>query len=232
MTGHVMNFEQFKQRDYHLIPKPLYWAFYRLPDYHKQRKALNQIRADITSFLEEQERFQQFTLYFLELRTDSHIYHKIGITGRTVKERVAEVEQDARKLGSVQIAVKHQVKGYAFLETFFKHKYADYQLEFGQYTEYFDLPADILKGIEEDLNRLEYLSLDRIGKIKAGMQKAKEQGKHVGRPAEQEKTQEFLQKPKSQEILTLLQQGFALREIERQTGYAINTIRKVKNAMQ
>lgn len=64
-------------------------------------------------------------------------------------------------------------------------------------------------------------------RIKAGMQKARAQGNHVGRPAD--KVERFLQKPKSQEILTLLRQGLKLREIQRQTGYAINTIRKVNN---
>ena len=211
-----------------IIPDDLFGAFQVLPDYGQHKSAFTQVGADLNAFEQERERFQQFTLYFLEIQGSKEAYHKIGITGRIVEDRLKEIKQDARKLGNVTVSIRNQVKGYAFLETFFKRKYADHHIEFGAHTEYFTLPDNVLKEIETDLGRLEYLSLDRIDKIKAGMQQAKEAGKRIGRPAKEEKTAAFLRKPKSQEIAALLDQDLSLREIQRQTGYSINTIRKVK----
>ena len=168
----------------------------------------------------------------MEIRSAGELYHKIGITGRRVEERLKEIEQEVRKLDSMTVSIKHQITGYAFLESFFKRKYAGHRFDFDRHSEYFSLPTTTLQEILENLERLEYLSLDRIGKIKAGMQKAKARGKHIGRPSEAEKLERFLQKPKSQEIRTLLDQGHSLREIQRRTGYAINTIRKVNQTIK
>lgn len=212
-----------------IIPDDLFWAFKVLPDYLQQKSAFNQVRADLTAFEREHARFQRFTLYFLAIQRRGATYHKIGITGRTVAARLKEIEQEARKLGDVTLTIRNQIKGYAFLETFFKRKYADYHIDFGAHTEYFGLPEDVLKEIDADLSRLEFFSLDRVGKIKAGMQAAKAAGKQIGRPAREEQAAAFLRKPKSQEIAALLKQGLGIREIQRQTGYSINTIRKVNN---
>ncbi len=226
-THELWQYERYEHMRF--VPERLANLYVILPEYWQNKSRLSQRQDDLASFEREQERFQQFTLYFLEIQAPEETYYKIGITGRTVDDRLKEVEQDARKLGKVEISIKHQVKGYAFLETFFKHKYADYRIDFDTHTEYFMLPADVLKEIKTDLGRLEYLSLDRIGKIKAGMQQAKEAGKRIGRPAKEEKAAAFLRKPKSQEIAALLDQGLSLREVQRQTGYSINTVRKVNS---
>jgi len=223
----LWEYERYEKKKF--VPERLAGLYKIFRAYAEQKSRLNQLQVDIPVFEQEQKYFQQFTLYFLEVRADTGNYHKIGITGRTVDDRLKEVEQDARKLGNVTVSIRNQVKGYAFLETFFKRKYADHHIEFRAHTEYFTLPADVLKEIETDLGRLEYLSLDRIGKIKAGMQKAKDAGKQIGRPAKEEKAAAFLRKPKSQEIAALLDQDLSLRKIQRQTGYSINTIRKVNS---
>lgn len=67
---------------------------------------------------------------------------------------------------------------------------------------------------------------------KVGMQRAAEQGIHVGRPpGSTEDNAKLL--AKYPEVVSLLEQGkLSLRDISYETGVAVNTIRKVKTAME
>ena len=107
-------------------------------------------------FESELERIKGFTLYFLEIKADQGTFHKIGITGRTIEQRLEEVKKDIKKLfGVSQTIVIGTIRECPFLELFFKHKYRRYQLDLKTHTEYFKLPQSQLNEIKECFSRLE-----------------------------------------------------------------------------
>jgi hypothetical protein len=65
---------------------------------------------------------------------------------------------------------------------------------------------------------------------KAGMQRAAEQGIHVGRPPGSTEDEAKLI-AKYPEVIRLIEQGYSLRDIAYETGVAVNTIRKVKASL-
>jgi hypothetical protein len=75
------------------------------------------------------------------------------------------------------------------------------------------------------------ISEARSEATKAGMQRAAEQGIHVGRP-KGSKEDEVKLLAKYPEVVELLRKGRSLRDIGYKTGVAVNTIRKVKAAME
>lgn len=63
------------------------------------------------------------------------------------------------------------------------------------------------------------------------MRKAADKGKHLGRSKGKESTAQFLAKTKNQAISAALEKGRSIRQVSRETGAAINTVRKVKELL-
>lgn len=120
--------------------------------------------------------------------------------------------------------------------------YACFRFRSQQAVQYgFDLPAEYfvfsetsmpyaLSDILQEFRTLRYGRPEHREKIKQGMQEAKASGTVLGRP--KESVARFLNKKKSQEIAGLLEQGVIPQEIQRRTGYSINTIRKVNDVLK
>ncbi|WP_051036139.1 hypothetical protein [Stanieria cyanosphaera] len=65
------------------------------------------------------------------------------------------------------------------------------------------------------------------------MLKAKRNGTHIGRPkGETESTKNFLAKPKNKAIALCLKKGLSLRQTAKETRVSVNTVRKVKAALE
>jgi DNA-binding NarL/FixJ family response regulator len=62
------------------------------------------------------------------------------------------------------------------------------------------------------------------------MQRAAEQGIHVGRPPGSTEDEAKLI-AKYPEVIRLIERGYSLRDIAYETGVAINTVRKVKASL-
>ena len=73
------------------------------------------------------------------------------------------------------------------------------------------------------------VSVDEMSEaIKAGMQRAAREGKHIGRP--EENMTDFLEK--YPEVIEAIKDGQSLRQIRKAHGVAINTVRKIKKALE
>ena len=68
--------------------------------------------------------------------------------------------------------------------------------------------------------------------IKTGMKRAAHWGTHIGRPAREETEKEFLAKPSSQRIASVLDEGLSLRKAAEAAGASVNTVRKVKALLE
>lgn len=212
-------------------------------NYQALRRKVVAAKEKLAAFEAEWERFKRFRLYFLLLEVPGQeVFFKIGITSRpNIMDRIKEITWDVRELGKSDVVVLYELSGYAFLESYFKKKYRDYclpikiakepYLDGGYHTEYFRFSYEpLLDKIRSDFKKLWYRTTDRKEKIKSSMQKLKEQGKPISRPADTD--EKFLLKPKSQEIARLIGEGKSLREVERITGCSINTVRKVAELLK
>ena len=205
-----------------------------LNDYRPLRRKALTAELHWQAFQAEQIRFGRFRLYFLlvEFANRPPLF-KIGITSRPdLSERIQEIKADLQQYDPTIVSVLVELPGYAFLESYFKHKYAPQQTKLGRLTEYFNFDDKQLATILLDLQRLSPViepkqSLHEL--IKAGMAQARRQGVHIGRPAGREADIGFLLKPKSVEVAQLMAEhpDWSLREVARQSGIAINTVCKV-----
>ncbi len=146
-------------------------------------------------------------------------------------------------------------------ELYFKHRYRSFNRPIGSLSEYFQFPdeatakeaiQDLRKLKSRHLNELEqavlseepsyveqmmvvnieaYQRYERSQAIKAGMRQAAHSGSTVGRSAGRETAAQFLAKPKSRAISAALEKESSVRQVAKQTGTAINTVRKVKRLL-
>jgi len=119
-----------------------------LENYQAYKVSAPEITSTRLLFQNELAYFKQFKLYFLEIHTEKGSFHKIGLTSRPIEVRMQEIEQDLKTFyQQVKLEVRFLIEHHAFLETFFKQKYGNYQMQLGSFTEYFHFPAPLLSSI-------------------------------------------------------------------------------------
>lgn len=103
----------------------------------------------------EIHRLNHTTLYFLRIETTQGCLHKIGITIRPIEQRLSEIRDDLQRQQRevIQITPLYQLIGVAYIEGYFKAKYAAQQVEMGAATEYFTL--DDMVAIISELDELQ-----------------------------------------------------------------------------
>jgi hypothetical protein len=76
------------------------------------------------------------------VRAAGETLYKIGVTQRSVDERMAEIAQDVRAVASdVVIRVLGTWPQRGNVELYFKHRYGVHQQRLGSFTEYFATPS-------------------------------------------------------------------------------------------
>jgi hypothetical protein len=90
------------------------------------------------------------SLYFLEVKADGHIFYKIGVTTRTIKERIAEVQRDVRAhYSDVAVNLLGLWERRGNVELYFKHRYQPFNYRIRKLMEYFAFPN--VKALLQDL---------------------------------------------------------------------------------
>lgn len=96
------------------------------------------------------------TLYYLEVTANGDTLYKIGITQRSIEERVAEVQRDlSSHFSVVSIKVLGNWEHRGNVEKYFKHRYKEFNYKIGNLTEYykFDSIQDT-KAVLRDLRQM------------------------------------------------------------------------------
>lgn len=110
-------------------------------------------RADLEIYRAQLRRILLNSLYFLEVRADGQIFHKIGITTRPIEQRISEVERDMRShFPEVAIALLGVWPHRENVELYFKHRYQRYNVRISSLTEYFRFPK--VQPVLRDLQRM------------------------------------------------------------------------------
>ena len=115
---------------------------------------LEERRADLLIYRAQLRRILVNSLYFLEVKADGNIFYKIGVTTRSIEERIAEVQRDVKAHYSdvtVNLLGLWQHRGN--VELYFKHRYQPFNYRIGKLTEYFVFPN--AKAVLQDLYEME-----------------------------------------------------------------------------
>lgn len=111
-------------------------------------------RADLQIYRSQLHRILVNALYFLEVKADGHCFYKIGITTRSIEERIAEVQRDVRAhYSDVAVNLLGLWDHRGNVELYFKHRYKAFNHRIGKLTEYFVFPD--VKLILNDLYEME-----------------------------------------------------------------------------
>ena len=214
----------------------------------RENQELQEIITDYKIYLLQYRHILTNNLYFLEIKADGELYHKIGITTRELELRIREIQQELKKhFQSVSIKGLGLWSYRGNVEYYFKYRYKKFNHRIGSLSEYFKF--DDVKPVLRDLQRMKPKELSEREKeilenkpldktllslyIRHGMQKSKDNNIHVGRPkGENESVKKFLSKPKNKAIAFVLKKGLSIRQTAKETGASINTVRKVKMAWE
>ena len=243
LQSSVENTDKFKQTDYYKY-KPIRYQRVVEKNQRLEREQMQQTFTDFQLYCAQYSKVIQHNLYLLKITTSGQLFHKIGITSQGISDRIQEVRRDLLKLfSSVSVSLIGLWQHYGNVEYYFKYRYSEFSYSIGNLTEYF-LFSDI-KPILNDLNTLQpkQLSLSEQKildnsfihsfKTTLGMLKAKQNGTHIGRRSgEAESLKKFLAKPKNKAIATVLKKGLSLRQTASEAGVTVNTVRKVKAALE
>ena len=218
------------------------------PTLEEEKQTLQELTIDYQIHLLQYRRILSNSLYFLEIKADDELYHKIGVTTRNIEPRISEIKRDlAPHFSSVSIKGLGVWSHRGNVEYYFKYRYRKFNHPIGSLTEYFKFDGDV-KSVLRDLRRMKPKQLSQIEQeilgnkpfdktllslyIRHGMQKSKDGNIHIGRPkGETESTKQFLAKPKNQAITTVLKKGLSVRQTAKVTNASVNTVRKVRRLL-
>ncbi len=111
---------------------------------------LEERRADLLIYRAQLRRILVNLLYFLEVKADDHCFYKIGVTTRSIKERIAEVQRDVKAhYLDVGVSLLGLWEHRGNVELYFKHRYQPFNYRIGKLTEYFAFPK--VKAVLQDL---------------------------------------------------------------------------------
>ena len=111
---------------------------------------LNERRADLLIYRAQLSRILVNSLYFLEVKADGNCFYKIGVTTRSIEERIAEVQRDVRAhYSDVAVNLLGLWEHRGNVELYFKHRYQPFNYRIGKLTEYFQFPN--VKAVLQDL---------------------------------------------------------------------------------
>ena len=103
-------------------------------------------------------RILRFTLYFLQIRADNKLLHKIGVTSRNMSNRLPEIERDLKQhYSSIKINVMGTWQHRGNVELYFKHRYQKFNYLIGSLTEYY-----LFKDIGQVLEDLRFMQLKTL----------------------------------------------------------------------
>ncbi|MEG4232862.1 GIY-YIG nuclease family protein [Microcoleus sp. Pol11C3] len=122
---------------------------------------LDERRADLQIYRAQLRRILVNSLYFLEVKADGHCFYKIGVTTRSIEERIAEVQRDVKAhYSDVVVNLLGLWEHRGNVELYFKHRYQPFNYRIGKLTEYFQFPN--VKTILNDLYGIEAKVLSEV----------------------------------------------------------------------
>jgi hypothetical protein len=118
-------------------------------------------RADLEIYRVQLRRILLNSLYFLEVRADGQLFHKVGITTRPIEQRIKEVGRDMRShFSEVTVELLGLWPHRGNVELYFKFRYQRFNYPIGTLTEYFRFPT--VEPVLRDLTGMEAKALSPV----------------------------------------------------------------------
>jgi hypothetical protein len=122
---------------------------------------LDERRADLLIYRAQLRRILVNSLYFLEVKANGNIFYKIGVTTRSISERIAEVQRDVKAhYSDVAVSLLGLWEHRGNVELYFKHRYQPFNYRIGKLTEYFQFPN--VKVVLQDLYEMKSKMLSDV----------------------------------------------------------------------
>jgi len=122
---------------------------------------LDERRADLLIYRAQLRRILVNSLYFLEVKANGNIFYKIGVTTRSIEERIAEVQRDVKAhYSDVAVSLLGLWEHRGNVELYFKHRYQPFNYRIGKLTEYFQFPN--VKVVVQDLYEMKSKMLSDV----------------------------------------------------------------------
>jgi len=186
---------------------------------------------DLRIYCAQMRRILLSSLYYLKVQADGKVFYKIGITSRSMSQRLAEIYRDLLgyyKVVAVEVLATWTNRGN--VERYFKYRYWDFNYPIGSLSEYFkftnpqsverdlhQMEAKVLSSVEQDIvggKQDDFLAaLLSDDQMPAGNLRVSDLASSGGlrHRMEAELKQDFLAKPWSEQIIAALHQGYSLR---------------------
>ncbi|MFB2891935.1 GIY-YIG nuclease family protein [Aerosakkonemataceae cyanobacterium BLCC-F50] len=96
-------------------------------------------------------------LYYLRIEADGLVLHKIGVTKRSLTQRIPEIERDLRcHYQNIKVSVLGLWSHRGNVELYFKHRYKPFNYPIGSLTEYYLFSdTSIADAVLDDLNLMQ-----------------------------------------------------------------------------
>lgn len=108
---------------------------------------------DLQLYQAQLRRILFYRLYYLDIKADGQRLNKIGVTQRTMAERLVEIERDLQShFTNLSINVVGTWEHRGNVELYFKHKYKPFNFPIESLTEYYCFPDS--EVVLEDLNSM------------------------------------------------------------------------------
>lgn len=118
---------------------------------------------DLRIYRAQLKKILSTTLYYLEVQADEQTFYKIGVTQRSIEQRVAEVQSDLKKhFKAVSIEVLGTWEHRGNVEKYFKHRYQDFNHPIGRLTEYYKFNAEDAEIVLRDLRRMKLKEISQL----------------------------------------------------------------------
>ncbi|MBD2047294.1 GIY-YIG nuclease family protein, partial [Coleofasciculus sp. FACHB-64] len=93
---------------------------------------------DLWLYQTQLKRILEHRLYYLEVKADGETLYKIGVTKRTIEERMLEIRRDLRShYKTVELKVLGTWEHRGNIELYFKHRYQSFNYQLRSLTEYY-----------------------------------------------------------------------------------------------
>lgn len=111
---------------------------------------------DLQLYRAQLKRILVHRLYYLQVQADGKTFYKIGVTQRTVEERLTEIDRDLRShFYSYELKALGVWAHRGNVELYFKHRYKSYNYRIGSLSEYYKFDSSDASAVFNDLNSME-----------------------------------------------------------------------------
>lgn len=122
---------------------------------HKNALDLSHRFTDLILYRTQLKRILSSTLYFLQIQTHQGTLHKIGVTQRSVEERIIEIERDLLiHYQTVAIDILGSWAHRGNVEKYFKHRYQEFNHPIGSLTEYYKFNMQDAQNVLWELQKM------------------------------------------------------------------------------